>query len=79
MSDKFPVIVTAVVREWNEEEGWGVLDCPQTPGGWFVHFSNLETAGYRSLTRGSIVDLEQWEAPGFEQDGYDYRAVRVVP
>lgn len=27
---------------------------------------------------GQRVDLV-WEAPGFEQDGYDYRAVTIVP
>lgn len=72
-------MVRATVREWYGEDGWGVLDCPETPGGCFVHFSNLETDGYRSLERGSTVDLAEWEAPGFKQDGYDYRAVRVIP
>lgn len=27
--------VTATVREWRDEEGWGVLDSPETPGGCF--------------------------------------------
>lgn len=67
------------MREWYAEDGWGVLDSAETPGGCFVHFSNLEMDGYRTLERGSTVDLAEWEAPGFEQDGYDYRAVRVVP
>jgi CspA family cold shock protein len=22
-----------VVRTWSDEEGWGVVDCPSTPGG----------------------------------------------
>lgn len=26
-------MVTATVRDWNDEEGWGVLDSPETPGG----------------------------------------------
>lgn len=71
-------MVRATVREWYDEDGWGVLDCPETPGGCFAHFSILEMDGYRSLKRGSVVELE-WEAPGYNQDGYVYRAVRVVP
>jgi cold shock protein len=66
----------ATVREWRDEEGWGVLDSPDTPGGCWAHFSHIEMSGYRSLTPGRAVLLE-WEAPG--QDGYGYRAVRVVP
>ncbi|MEO3754345.1 cold shock domain-containing protein [Streptomyces sp. B6B3] len=68
--------VEATVREWRDEEGWGVLDSPQTPGGCWTHFSHVEADGFRSLEPGQRVRLE-WEAPG--QDGFDYRAVRVVP
>lgn len=32
----------------------------------------------RTLSPGRQVDLS-WEAPGFKQDGYDYRAVSIVP
>ncbi|QMU71194.1 cold-shock protein [Streptacidiphilus sp. P02-A3a] len=71
-------MTTATVREWYEEDGWGVLDSPETPGGCFVHFSDVAMRGLRRLTPGQRVELD-WEAPGFKQDGYDYRAVRVVP
>lgn len=37
------------VRFWLDEEGWGVLDSPDTPGGCWTHFSHVLTAGYRSL------------------------------
>jgi CspA family cold shock protein len=77
-SHKVPPMVTATVREWREEEGWGVLDSPETPGGCWGHFSNIEMAGFRTLSPGQQVDLT-WEAPGFKQDGYDYRAVSIVP
>ncbi|MGW5257377.1 cold-shock protein [Streptomyces sp. NPDC004012] len=70
-------MVTATVRHWNGEEGWGVLDSPETPGGCFGHFSNQAT-GFRTLSPGQQVDLT-WEAPGFKQDGYDYRAMSIVP
>ncbi|MER5291114.1 cold shock domain-containing protein [Streptomyces pharetrae] len=71
-------MITATVREWHDEEGWGILDSPETPGGCWAHFSNLELDGFRTLSPGQQVDLA-WEAPGFEQDGYAYRAVNVVP
>ena len=75
-SDYAPDMVEAVVRQWDHEEGWGVLDAPETPGGCWTHFSHVEMDGYRTLTRGQQVDLE-WESPG--QDGYDFRAVCVRP
>ncbi|WP_329127335.1 cold-shock protein [Streptomyces sp. NBC_01465] len=71
-------MITATVREWHEEEGWGVLDSAETPGGCFAHFSDIKMAGFRTLDPGQQVQLE-WEAPGFQQDGYDFRARRVVP
>lgn len=70
-------MVTAKVREWDAEAGWGVLDCSETPGGCWAHYSNIEgTGGFRALRSGQRVELV-WESPG--QDGYDFRAVRVVP
>ncbi|MEO7753721.1 MAG: cold shock domain-containing protein [Terracoccus sp.] len=70
------MVTVAVVRVWHADDGWGVVDCPQTPGGCWVHFSNVQVAGYRALTVGQHVDLE-WEEPG--QDGFAYRAVTVTP
>lgn len=73
--------VTATVREWYDEEGWGVLDSPETPpGGCFGHYSDIHAPpGFRTLSPGQKVDLT-WEAPpGFKQDGYDYRAVSITP
>ncbi|BCB90592.1 S1 domain-containing protein [Phytohabitans suffuscus] len=65
---------TATVREWRDDEGWGVLDSADTPGGCWAHFSSIDMPGYRVLERGGTVRLT-WESPG--QDGYEYRAVRV--
>lgn len=66
----------AVVRSWDDDAGWGVLDSAETPGGCWAHYSHVEAEGFRSLRPGADVDLE-WEAPG--QDGYSFRAVRVMP
>ncbi|MZF53839.1 cold shock domain-containing protein [Streptomyces sp. SID5594] len=71
-------MVVATVREWDDEEGWGVLDSAETPGGCFGHYSVIRATGFRTLSAGQRVDLT-WEAPGFQQDGYDYRALSIVP
>lgn len=67
-------ICRAVVRSFDPELGWGVLDSPETPGSCWVHWSVLGMDGYRGLEPGQAVTVE-WEAG--EQDGYDYRALRV--
>ncbi|MBB1255499.1 cold-shock protein [Streptomyces alkaliterrae] len=71
-------MVMATVREWHDEEGWGVLDSPETPGGCWGHYSVLRMDGFRTLTAGQRVEL-RWEDPGFRQDGYPYRAVSIAP
>ena len=68
-------MILATVREWDDDEGWGVLDSPETPGGCWTSFSAVEMEGFRFLTAGQKVTLE-WEAA--EQDGFQYQAVRVV-
>jgi cold shock protein len=67
---------TGTVREWRTDEGWGVIDSPETAGGCWAHFSVIEMAGYRSLTAGQHVSFA-FEAAC--QDGYSYRAVAVWP
>jgi CspA family cold shock protein len=62
------------VRDWYDEEGWGVIDSPSTPGGCWTHFSAVEADGFRSLRPGSSVEF-RWEAA--EQDGYNYRTTWV--
>jgi CspA family cold shock protein len=66
------------VRVWYEEEGWGVLESAETPGGCFAHFSDIQMDGFRTLAAGQRVEFA-WERPGFLQDGYAYRALTVVP
>jgi uncharacterized protein YcbX/cold shock CspA family protein len=71
-----PVSTVGTVRVWYREDGWGVIDSVETPGGCWTHFSNLAMPGFRSLSNGQQVELE-WEAPG--QDGFAFRAVRAWP
>ncbi|MCW2857388.1 MAG: Cupin 2, conserved barrel domain protein [Marmoricola sp.] len=78
-------MVSAKVRQWHEDLGWGVLDSLETDGGCWVHFSVIESpvlssidgvtvSEYKPLEVGETVELE-FEAVG--QDGYDYRATTV--
>lgn len=64
----------AVVREWHDEEGWGVLDSEATPGGCWTHYSALDMDGYAAAKPGQGAVLVYEQA---NQDGYDWRALRV--
>ena len=64
------------VEYWSDEEGWGVIASPGTPGGCWVHFSTAAEGGYRNLEEGQVLELEFEE---ILQDGYRYRAVRISP
>lgn len=79
------------MRNWHREEGWGVIESPDTPGGCWLHFSHLwrdgipeagpgevveVTGGYREVFEGETVDFD-WQTPG--QDGYKFRATNVRP
>ena len=68
--------IRAVVRAWEDDEGWGVVDSTQTPGGCWTHWSSIASGGYRDLRPGQAVELD-WELA--DQDGYAYRAVRTWP
>jgi cold shock CspA family protein len=62
------------VREWHDEDGWGVLDSDLTPGGCWFHFSSVVSDGPRVLAVGQEVTFA-WEE--VEQDGYACRAQAV--
>lgn len=62
------------VREWYDDEGWGVLDSDATPGGCFAHFSSVQLDGYRRLTSGEPVRFV-WIRE--DRDDFSYRAERV--
>ncbi|MEH1169252.1 cold shock domain-containing protein [Micromonospora sp. CPCC 205539] len=62
------------VRTFSADEGWGVIDGPDVPGGCWVHFSAIATDGYRQLTPGQPVSFRA-EAVG--QDGFAFRAAKV--
>jgi CspA family cold shock protein len=62
------------VRTFDADEGWGVIDGPDVPGGCWVHFSAIAMDGYRELARGQLVSFRVEAA---SQDGFAYRAVKV--
>jgi CspA family cold shock protein len=63
-----------VVREWHSDEGWGVIESPDTPDGAWVFVSAIHTEGPRSLTAGQHVWFTYKQA---QHDGYDFRAELV--
>jgi CspA family cold shock protein len=67
------------VRWYRYDEGWGVLDASEGPGGIFVHFSVIEMEGFKCLRDGQAVEVDLEGPLAFEQDGYRYRATRVRP
>jgi cold shock protein len=64
------------VREWSGDRGTGVIDSGDTPGGCWVHFSNIVTDGLGTLTPGDRVTFTH---EALRQDGFGYRAVLVWP
>ncbi len=70
--------VAGVVRAFDPDEGWGIIDAPQVPGGCFVHFSAIEMDGYRAPAAGQWVRF-RFEHLGFLQDGCSYRALAAWP
>ncbi|QDQ92725.1 cold shock domain-containing protein [Rhodococcus sp. WB9] len=65
-----------IVRSWNHDEGWGVIDSVETPGGCWIHYGKVAVERFRGLVPGQQLELE-FENLG--QDGFDYRAVRAWP
>lgn len=70
-------MIEGVVQSWDDDAGWGVLASSDVPGDVFAHFSHIDAVGYRSLARGERVRFD-WEPYPPGQDGYFYRATRVV-
>jgi cold shock CspA family protein len=66
---------SGTVRVWMTDEGWGVIDSPDLPGGCWFDAGVIEGADAHEILRaGQPVEVE-WTAPG--PDGHACRAVRV--
>jgi len=60
------------VKWFNEKKGFGFIVDPETCGDVFVHYSAIESDGYRSLKDGDAVEYE------IETDQKGSRAKKVV-
>lgn len=65
-----------MVKFFKPEKGWGVISCTELPDGQdlWVHFSDIEATGYRTLDAGDVVDFD-YEAA--QQDSFNFRATRA--
>jgi CspA family cold shock protein len=70
--------VIATVREWRDEEGWGVVSADEVPEDIFVHFSNIQMDGYKSLKPGEQVEVDV-VGPGLPVEGCRYQASAARP
>jgi cold shock CspA family protein len=68
----------ATVKSWSDEEGWGVLVSSDVSEDIWAHFSAIDGAGYRELVVGQTVTCDVEDLGGPIQDGYRFRASRVV-
>jgi cold shock CspA family protein len=83
---------TGTVRVWSNDDGWGVIDSVDTPGGCFAHMESLWkverpplgehevrqfSGGDLFLIEAEEVDLT-WEPYPAGQDGYVYRPMVLV-
>ncbi|MDX2080965.1 MAG: cold-shock protein [Terrimicrobiaceae bacterium] len=60
------------VKWFNDKKGFGFIIDPETSGDIFVHFSAIDSKGYRSLKEGETVEYE------LARDQKGSRASRVV-
>lgn len=65
-----------IVKFFKSGKGWGAITSDELPDGHdaFVHFSVIESGGYRALDGGDIVDFDYETA---RQDSFHFRATRV--
>jgi CspA family cold shock protein len=66
------------VKFWKAEKGWGAISSDELPAGrdaW-VHFSAIDSPGYKTLEPGQEVEFTFAAA---RQDSFDFRAVTVRP
>jgi cold shock protein len=66
-------VATGTVKFFNSEKGYGFISREQGQDV-FVHYSNIEGSGYRSLTEGQKVEFDV--APG--RKGEEAQNVRAV-
>jgi len=73
MKKKVIALATGTVKFFNSEKGYGFISRPDGDDV-FVHYSNIQGSGYRSLEEGQRVEFDV--APG--RKGEEAQNVRVV-
>jgi len=71
--EKRPALATGTVKFFNSEKGFGFISREQGSDV-FVHYSNIQGSGYRSLQEGQRVEFDV--APG--RKGEEAQNVRVI-
>lgn len=66
--------MTGTVKWFNAEKGFGFISCDDGSGDVFVHFSAIQSEGYKSLDEGQKVTFETEPDP---KDSSKLRAVNV--
>jgi CspA family cold shock protein len=66
-------MLTGIVKWFNNSKGFGFITPSYGSPDVFVHYSSIETEGYKSLTEGQTVEFEPTKGPKGMQ------ASRVIP
>jgi len=67
-----------VVRQFDAEEGVGIIDSPDVPGGCFLHCSDIAVSGFHVVRAGQRVWFT-FETPGFDQAGCPHPSFVIHP
>lgn len=65
--------IKGTVVQWSNDEGWGILESAETPGGAWFNFAIVEQ--FHEFKIGEHVEFEFESA---DQDGYAFRATEVL-
>ena len=65
---------TGVVKFFNSEKGYGFITCEEIKEDIFVHFSNIDVDGYKTLLEGQKVSFEITNDP---KDNNKIKAINV--
>lgn len=69
--------IKGVCRIFHEEEGWGWISMEGEDDVW-VHFSNIEMNGYKSLAKGDTVLFNLVENPNLKEQSRQALNVRKL-
>jgi cold shock protein len=56
-------VATGTVKWFNAEKGYGFISQDEGQPDVFVHFSAIQSNGYKSLTEGQAVEFEVTDGP----------------